>query len=263
MYTFYPHFEKHHQGNVLDVFHPDAGGISKTRQWAEMEKISRDVRAWKGLGKTTVEWHPLGFGIPCEPYQVATADARHRDLRSASQPQIGLSCHRFPVACIKTAMVRVLSFVLPCHGCWQIGVEGVCMGKGDGATIGTIDLRHGQNMRKPSGDAMEFEGNRKLLSRSPIWHWETQAMWSLQFLDFENFFSRFCVDSCSQRPLQAFADPGSWPQAAQLCGVMEMPTWTACSALEVAPCQPSRWGDPGDPEGHRRHGKIGVGQTMD
>jgi hypothetical protein len=40
------------------------------------------------------------------------------------------------------------------------------MGKGDGATIRTIDLRHGQNMRKPSGDAMEFEGNRKLLSRS-------------------------------------------------------------------------------------------------
>jgi len=38
--------------------------------------------------------------------------------------------------------------------------------------------------------------------QSPIWHWETQAMWSLQFLDFENFFSKFCVDSCSQRPLQ-------------------------------------------------------------
>lgn len=86
----------------------------------------RNIQRWarKGFGKTT-EWHPLGFGIPCEPHQVATADAGHRDLRSASQPQIGLSCHRFPVASIKTAMVRVLSFVLPCHGCWQIGVEGV------------------------------------------------------------------------------------------------------------------------------------------
>ena len=90
------------------------------------ENIQRmgEEGAWEDDGVA-----PLGFGIPCEPHQVATADARHRDLRSASQPQIGLSCHRFPVASIKTAMVRVLSFVLPCHGCWQIGVEGVYIGK--------------------------------------------------------------------------------------------------------------------------------------
>ena len=135
-----PHCESH-QGNVLDVFHP-GGSQTRQRTWRKHLQSCQD----QGLGKTGRRrsgnmWQPLGVGVPWEPHQVAGWPqgrldiSRHLDFCSASQPQIGLSCHRFPVASIKTAMVRVLSFVLPCHG-WQIGVG---YEKDDCAILGTID----------------------------------------------------------------------------------------------------------------------------
>ena len=161
LYTFYPHFEKHHQGNVLDVFHPDAGG-SKTRQWAEMEKYPE-------MGEEGA-WEDDGVAPPWFWNSMRATSSGHSGRRTSRFAQCISASNRSLVPSFSSR------FYQNSHGSrafFRASVSrlladwgGRGMGKGDGATIRTIDLRHGQNMRKPSGDAMEFEGNRKLLSRS-------------------------------------------------------------------------------------------------